>query len=43
MKDFFENPEMLFGWPILVLGIVGLVVIAGVLLMALINPDPSKG
>jgi hypothetical protein len=41
MKDFFENPELLFGWPILVLGIIGVVIIVGVLFMALINPEPS--
>ena len=41
MKDFFENPELLLGWPILVLGIIGIVVVVGVLFMALINPDPS--
>jgi hypothetical protein len=41
VKEFFENPELLFGWPILILGIIGLVVLAGVVFMALINPDPS--
>ena len=41
MKDFFENPELLLGWPILVLGIIGVVLVVGVLFMALINPDPS--
>lgn len=41
MKDFFENPELLLGWPILVLGVVGIVVVVAVIFMALINPDPS--
>jgi hypothetical protein len=41
MKDFFENPEMLFGWPILILGAIGLVILLCVMFMAFINPDPS--
>jgi hypothetical protein len=41
MKSFFENPEMLLGWPILVIGVIGIALILGVLFMAIINPNPS--
>ena len=41
MKEFFENPELLFGSPFLVLGVVGIVVALGVLVMYWINPNPS--
>jgi cytochrome c oxidase subunit 4 len=37
MKDFFENPELLFGLPILILGIVGV----GIPLLAAMIPDSS--
>ena len=41
MKEFFENPELLFGSPFLVLGAVGIVVTLGALVMYWINPNPS--
>lgn len=41
MKNFLENPELLFGSPFVVIGIVGLVIALGVVLMYWINPNPS--
>jgi len=42
MKEFFENPEMLLGAPLLVLGALGIVVALGALFMYWINPTPSQ-
>jgi hypothetical protein len=42
MKEFFENPELLFGSPFLVLGAAGMVVALGALVMCWINPNPSR-
>jgi hypothetical protein len=41
MKSFFENPEMLFGSPLLVLGIVGVVIALLAMFMYWVNPTPS--
>jgi hypothetical protein len=42
MKEFFENPELLVGWPFLVLGAVGMGVAFLAMFMYWINPDPSQ-
>lgn len=39
MKNFFENPEMLFGVPLLALGILGALLALG----ALANPERAPG
>jgi len=39
MKNFFENPEMLTAWPVLVLGLIGLAVAS----MALLAPATAGG
>jgi len=39
MKDFFENPELLFGAPLLVLGLLGALVALG----GLANPERAPG
>jgi hypothetical protein len=41
MKNFFENPEILFGSPMLALGVVGVVIALAAMLMYWINPNPS--
>ena len=41
MKSFFENPELLFGYPLLVLGVVGITIAILALLMYWVNPTPS--
>jgi hypothetical protein len=42
MKAFFENPELLLGAPMLVLGALGIAVALGVAFMYWINPTPSR-
>ena len=42
MKEFFENPELLFGSPFLVIGAVGVVVALLAMFMYWINPHPSQ-
>ena len=42
MKAFFENPEVLFGSPFLVIGVAGVVIALGALFMYWINPNPSQ-
>ncbi len=39
MKDFFENPELLFGAPLLALGLLGALVALG----GLANPERAPG
>ena len=41
MKNFFENPEILFGSPLLALGVVGVVIALAAMVMYWINPNPS--
>ena len=42
MKNFFENPEMLFGSPLLALGILGVVIALAAMFMCWVNPNPSR-
>jgi cytochrome c oxidase subunit 4 len=39
MKDFFENPELLFGVPLLAIGLLGVLMALG----ALANPERAPG
>lgn len=42
MKEFFENPELLFGSPFLVIGIIGIAIALMAMFMYWINPHPSR-
>jgi hypothetical protein len=41
MKDFFENPELLLAWPLIVIAAAGMLVVLGAMFMYWINPNPT--